>query len=480
MVRFLLNNEPVELQVKDPNMTVLRFLREQQRKTGTKEGCAAGDCGACTVVVAAPSEDGLSLTYTTINSCIALLSSLHGKQLITVEDLAEKQTLHPVQASMVEHHGSQCGFCTPGFVMSAFALYHNAAEPNREEVTDALSGNLCRCTGYRPIIDATLSACADKTEDKFDAQQAETLRKLAALAQQNSPAADSKLLMPATRVALKAAIAANPDAPLVAGSTDLALEITQKNKQYTCLISLSQMAPLKAIASDENGIHIGAAVPLTEAMQTITHHYPSLKELFTRFASLPVRNQATIGGNVANASPIGDTPPLLLALNAQIVVDDGSTERTIAARDFFLGYRKTALKAGEWISRISLPLSAANQHLAAYKISKRMEDDISAVLAVFNVNIENGIVAGVATGFGGVAATPVSCEALEKTLTGMNWQDAACITTGKQLLTEAFNPIDDVRATAAYRKQVAGNLWHRFWLENQTNNIIETRVVTHA
>ncbi len=196
--------------------------------------------------------------------------------------------------------------------------------------------------------------------------------------------------------------------------------------------------------------------------------------------ALPVRNQATIGGNVANASPIGDTPPLLLALNAKIVADDGNTERTIAAKDFFLGYRKTALKAGEWISRISLPLHAPNQHLAAYKISKRMEDDISAVLAVFNVTIEDGIVTAVASGFGGVAATPVSCEALEKTITGMNWQDATCLTTGKQLLTEAFNPIDDVRASAAYRKQVAGNLWHRFWLENQTNNTIETRVVTHA
>ncbi len=480
MVRFLLNNEPVELQVNDPNMTVLRFLRERQRKTGTKEGCAAGDCGACTVVVASPSDEGNSLSYTTINSCIALLSSLQGKQLITVEDLADKQALHPVQASMVEHHGSQCGFCTPGFVMSAFALYHNASNPQREEVVDALSGNLCRCTGYRPIIDATLSACADKTDDKFDAQQSQTLEKLATLAQQSTPAVNAKLLMPATRVALKAAIAANPDAPLVAGSTDLALEITQKNIQFECLISLSQMAALKTISSDDQGIHIGAAVPLSQAMETLIQFYPSLKELFTRFASLPVRNQATLGGNVANASPIGDTPPLLLALNAQIIVDDGNAERMIAAKDFFLGYRKTALKAGEWINRITFPLPVANQHLAAYKISKRMEDDISAVLAVFNVVIEDGVVSKVSTGFGGVAATPVHCAPLEQALINQNWQDAACKTTGKQILTDAFSPIDDVRATAAYRKQVLGNLWHRFWLENQANNAIETRVVTHA
>ncbi len=479
MVRFLLNNEPVELQVSNPNMTVLNYLREQQRKTGTKEGCAAGDCGACTVVVASPSDDGNSLNYTTINSCIALMSSLHGKQLITVEDLASLQAQHPVQTAMVKHNGSQCGFCTPGFVMSAFAFYHSDNAPERENVIDALSGNLCRCTGYRPIIDATIDACSNKTADKFDEQQATTLARLHALSREDVTE-DSQLLMPETREALQKAIADNPDATLVAGSTDLALEITQKHQSFKTLISLSQMRCLQEVDVTESHIIIGAAVPLSRAMKTLVSHYPALKELFTRFASLPVRNQATMGGNVANASPIGDTPPLLLALNADIVADNGSDTRSIPATAFFTGYRQTALQSNEWISAIHIPLPQPDQYLAAYKVSKRMEDDISAVLAVFNVGISDGVITSVASGFGGVAATPVECTALAASLVGKPWRDAQTLTEGRNLLTHAFNPIDDVRATAAYRKQVLGNLWHRFWLENQQDNLIPTRVVHHA
>lgn len=480
MVRFLLNNEPVELQVTDPTMTVLRFLREQQKKTGTKEGCASGDCGACTVVVASPNEAGDKLIYRTINSCIALMSSLHGKQLITVEDLADKQQLHPVQASMVEHHGSQCGFCTPGFVMSAFALYKDAAAPTRENVVNALSGNLCRCTGYRPIIDATLAACESRQDDKFSELEAKTLKALANLSQAFSVNATPSLLMPGTRKALRSAIQANPDAPLVAGSTDLGLEITQQHKAFETLISLSQMASLRQVTEDDNSFTIGAALPLSEAMTVITAHYPGLQELFTRFASLPVRNQATLGGNVANASPIGDTPPVLLAVNATIIADDGESVRDIAAKDFFLGYRQTALHSTEWISAIRFPKPTSQQRLTAYKVSKRNEDDISAVCAVFNVTIENDTVISIDSGFGGVAATPVTCAALASALTGKLWSDKQCIEAGKNVLASAFNPIDDVRASARYRNQVLANLWQRFWLEQQTSNRIETRVSYHA
>lgn len=480
MVRFLLNNEPVELQVDDPNLTVLRYLREQKSSCGTKEGCGAGDCGACTVVVATPTPEGDQLDYRTINSCISLMSSLHGKQLITVENLGEAQSLHPVQQAMVDNHGSQCGFCTPGFIMSAFALYHSSKTIDREEAIHALSGNLCRCTGYRPIIDAALSACAHRQPDQFDKQQAQTLQALATLNAESENQKATPLLMPKNRQELGQAIGHYPEAKLVAGSTDLALEITQGQKQFQTLISLSQMAELKQIEKSDKGLQIGAMVPLNEVATAITASYPELAELFTRFASLPIRNQATLGGNIANASPIGDTPPLMLALEASLVLDNGEQSRTLPARKFFTGYRQTAMAKNEWISQVVLPCKLANQQVSAYKISKRHEDDISAVCAVFSLVIENNVIKKLKTGFGGVAATPVACLELEQALLGLNWSDPTCVSLGKGILADAFSPIDDVRATAAYRKQVLANLWHRFWLEHQTDNQIPTRVVSHA
>lgn len=480
MVRFLMNNEPVEIQVHDPNMTVLAFLREQMKKTGTKEGCAAGDCGACTVVVASLCNDNQDISYRTINSCIALMSALDGKQLITVEDLARDNELHPVQSAMVKHHASQCGFCTPGFVMSAFSLYHNAANPGREDVVDALSGNLCRCTGYRPIIDATLEACEQPTADHFDDNKAKTLRALIALNEKQDSSDEPRLHMPANREALRAIKHQYPDAPLVAGSTDLALEITQQHRRFSRLISVAKVAELKRVERTSSVLTLGAALPLTQAMAEIVCDYPTLKELFTRFASLPVRNQATLGGNVANASPIGDSPPLLLALDASLKLDGGDTSRHVRVRDFFTGYRTTLLKETEWIDAIELPLPTSNQQIAAYKVSKRMEDDISAVCAVFNITVENNVVTELKTGFGGVAATPAVCAELESSITGKNWNDKATLEAGKTVLEKAFSPIDDVRASASYRKQIVVNLWHRFWLEHQSEGKIETRVVNHA
>ncbi|MBU2978928.1 xanthine dehydrogenase small subunit [Alteromonas sp. C1M14] len=480
MVRFLLNDEPVELQVNDPNLTVLRYLREQQSQCGTKEGCAAGDCGACTVVVAAPTPTGDELQYRTINSCIALMSSLHGKQLITVENLGNAKSLHPVQQAMVDNHGSQCGFCTPGFIMSAFALYHSSVEVDREEAIHALSGNLCRCTGYRPIIDAALSACAQRQPDQFDAQKEQTISALLKLGSSCADKDAQALIMPTNRQQLADAMASHPLAKLVAGSTDLALDITQGQQQFDTLISLSQMAELKQIEITEHTLEIGAMAALNDVACAVTEVYPQLQELFTRFASLPIRNQATLGGNIANASPIGDTPPVMLALEASLVLDNGEECRTVAARDFFTGYRQTVMAKNEWIRRVIIPKKQPNQRVAAYKISKRQEDDISAVCAVFSLTIENHVVTKLTSGFGGVAATPVCCPELEQALVGLTWSDPTCLATGKQILANAFSPIDDVRASAAYRKQVLANLWHRFWLEHQTDNLIPTRVVSHA
>ncbi len=480
MIRFLINNDIVELNEARADLTLLQFIREHRKKTGTKEGCAAGDCGACTVVLVEPAASNKeTLHYRTVNSCITLMSAVHGKQLLFVEHLSDGKHLHPVQQALVDHHGTQCGFCTPGFIMSMFALYHSNAKPNRDEVLQALSGNLCRCTGYRPIIDATLAVCEQTPNDQFSAKQGKTLATLLSLTN-TPPTGTGKVYTPTTREELKALISEFPNAQLVAGSTDLSLQVTQQLKNIDTLISVTHIDALKQCINSGHSLIIGAAVALNDAAPFLLTAFPQLAELVTRFASLPIRNQATMGGNVANASPIGDMPPLLLALNATLHLDNGDNVRTLPVSKFFTGYRETQLERGEWISAIEIPLKQPAQVLAAYKISKRFEDDISAVCAVFNLTLDNGNVAAITTGFGGVAAIPSTCKALENALKGKQFSSSECLNLGKQILFDAFTPIDDVRATAEYRKTVLANLWHRFWLENQSTNNIETRVVQHA
>ena len=481
MIRFLINKDLIELDDARADLTLLQFLREHRKLTGTKEGCAAGDCGACTIVLGEVNNDGSALHYRTVNSCITLMSAVHGKQLIAVEHLADEGTLHPVQQALLDYHGSQCGFCTPGFVMSMFALYHNATAPTRDDVLHALSGNLCRCTGYRPIIEAALASCQGEAADHFAKTASNTLAKLKDI-QDNAGTAigSSGVIMPTSREELANAIQGYPAAPLVAGSTDFGLSITQQLKNVEKVISLSAMDSLKKCTKTEQTLIIGAGAPLNDIASPLLSAFPQLAELITRFASLPIRNQATLGGNIANASPIGDMPPALLALGASLHLDNGQQVRVIPLKGFFTGYRQTQLEKGEWISAIEIPLLSKDNNVAAYKISKRMEDDISAVCAVFNLTLVDGVVTSLQTGFGGVAATPETCPTLEGALIGKQWKSADCLHLGKQMLKDAFNPIDDVRASAAYRNQVLSNLWHRFWLENQAQNTIETRVVQHA
>ena len=481
MIRFLINKDLIELDDTRADLTLLQFLREHRKLTGTKEGCAAGDCGACTIVLGEVNNDGSALHYRTVNSCITLMSAVHGKQLIAVEHLADEGTLHPVQQALLDYHGSQCGFCTPGFVMSMFALYHNATAPTRDDVLHALSGNLCRCTGYRPIIEAALASCQGEAADHFAKTASNTLAKLKDI-QDNAGTAigSSGVIMPTSREELANAIQGYPAAPLVAGSTDFGLSITQQLKNVEKVISLSAMDSLKKCTKTEQALIIGAGAPLNDIASPLLSAFPQLAELITRFASLPIRNQATLGGNIANASPIGDMPPALLALGASLHLDNGQQVRVIPLKGFFTGYRQTQLEKGEWISAIEIPLLSKDNNVAAYKISKRMEDDISAVCAVFNLTLVDGVVTSLQTGFGGVAATPETCPTLEGALIGKQWKSADCLHLGKQMLKDAFNPIDDVRASAAYRNQVLSNLWHRFWLENQAQNTIETRVVQHA
>ncbi|SEL27851.1 xanthine dehydrogenase small subunit [Colwellia chukchiensis] len=480
-VRFLLNNDPVTLENLEPNLTVLQYLREQAFSTGTKEGCASGDCGACTVVVAQLNKDKTALNYKAINACISFVGTLHGKQLLSVEHLKQGATLHPVQQAFVDHHGSQCGFCTPGFVMSTFALHKQTPTPNREQVLTALAGNLCRCTGYRSIVDAALTTSELIESDSFTQQYQQTVAQLRAI--HDLPGAElthkqHQYYAPKNISQLAEKLMANPQATLVAGATDLALSVTQNLARIEDLVYLGDVAQLQEIEEAAGYIRIGAAVPYSEFTPLLAAQYPELGEMITRLGSRQIRNVGTLGGNIANASPIGDMAPTLIALGAKISLQLGDVERKIALEDFFLGYKKTALKAGEFIKNIYLPKAQSGQTLKVYKISKRIDDDISAVLAAFFIELKDNQVTQLRIAFGGMAATPkraLACEAalLNKTFTLDN------ISAAQQALSHDFQPLSDVRASDNYRMQVAQNLLKKCYLEYQNSNIA-TRVVNYA
>jgi xanthine dehydrogenase small subunit len=483
MIQFLVNNTLMSIENERADTTVLHLLREKLALTGTKEGCASGDCGACTVVVAEPTSDSLNkneaLTYKAINSCVTFLSALQGKQLITVEHLSNKQNIHPVQQAMVDFNASQCGFCTPGFVMSMFALYKQKQTVDRNVVIKALSGNLCRCTGYKPIIDAAIEACNARILDQFSETSTSTIAQLSALTKTNL--GTEHLMLPQTRQALAHAIHAHDDAVLVAGSTDLALVHTQQLQPIHKMISVTGVKELKRIETSHNTLTIGAACTLSELENILLTHFPSLQEVMERFASVPIRNQATIGGNIASASPIGDMPPILIALKAQLVLDNGTEYRSMPIEDFFITYKETKLNKHEWLDSIQIPLPSDDQTLRVYKVSKRMEDDISAVCMALNITLNDNKVVSLSAGFGGVAATPAVCLSLTNDLVGMQWSSTDALKLGQHILVKSFTPIDDVRATGAYRTQLLNNLWHRFWLETNANmHKIETRVSQHA
>jgi xanthine dehydrogenase small subunit len=341
---------------------------------------------------------------------------------------------------------------------------------------------LCRCTGYKPIIEATLAACNSSKPDQNNSENTRIAQQLNAISDttNEAPASDN-LYLPKTREQLATYIQQHPDAMLVAGSTDLALLHTQQLKPLAKLISLTYMSELKDISITEGMLTLGAACTLSEIQSALLSQFPSLHEIIERFASVPIRNQATLGGNIANASPIGDMAPVLIALNAELVLDNGAKTRNLAIKEFFTAYRTTKLEKNEWIQSIKIPLLSNDQHLVAYKISKRFEDDISAVCMALCLTVEDGKVTQLRTGFGGVAATPAYCEELESRLLGESWQDKKCVELGKQILATAFKPLDDVRATADYRKKMLENLWYRFWIEtNAQQNAIATRVVQHA
>ena len=463
--------------------TVLNWLREDARCIGTKEGCAEGDCGACTVVVGELDAFG-ALTLKPVNACIQFLPTLDGKALFAVEDVATANsphgaTPHPAQNALVACHGSQCGFCTPGFVLSLWACYerHQAAGtvPTRQQLADDLSGNLCRCTGYRPILDAGQQmfvgpAVLLDRQPVRDALQA--LRADAPLS------ITGAFHAPRTLAAFAALRAAKPQARVLAGSTDIGLWLNKQFRELGELIYIGNVAELQTVVADASTLHIGAAATLEAAWAALATEWPSLREVGLRFASLPVRSVGTMGGNVANGSPIGDAAPVLIALGARIVLRRGDEGRSLALEDFYLAYMHNALQPGEFVQAIAVPRrSARPQQVRGYKISKRFDSDISAVCMGLSLELDGENISAVCIACGGLAGTVQRAWQTEAVLRGQPWSEAT-LQVAQAALARDFTPLSDMRASAAYRLQVAQNLLRRAWLETRATDPLPAHVTT--
>lgn len=468
MIKVLINEEECSLEGISPHMMVLDFLREVRGDTGTKEGCASGDCGACTVVLG--TADAGQMRYQSINSCITPIATLHGKQLLTVEHLKHEGRLHPVQQSMVDCHGSQCGFCTPGFIMSMFAYRKNHSAPERESIIEALGGNLCRCTGYRPILDAAVHMFESPMEDQFSLSEAEIVSLLESIAADKSGVElrdlenGKQFYAPQNSAELAGLLLQHPEAQLVAGGTDLSLEFTQFLKETEILVYTGRVTELLEVKETTGTLEIGAAASYSDSQQLLLDYYPDMRELLERFGSLQIRNQGTVGGNVANASPIGDMPPILLVLDAELELRRGDKSRRLPIEDFFIAYKKTALRESEFIERVIVPKPEPDLIFRVYKISKRLEDDISASCGAFALQIVDGVVTKARVAFGGMAEIPMRAAACERALSGQPLTETT-IATAEAALADDFSPISDFRASAEYRLAVSQNMIRRLYLE---------------
>jgi len=479
-VRFALDGRVVSVDVAEPTTTVLEYLREQAGRTGTKEGCAEGDCGACTVVLGELNGRG-GIDYRAVNSCIRFLATIDGKELVTVESLQQGAALHPVQQAMVDCHGSQCGFCTPGFVMSLFALYQQQAQHQngdqadlgRTEVVDTLSGNLCRCTGYRPIIDAGCRMNAYPTPARWSRDDGQSSSRVTTL---GSLQRDTALTLPGfqaprTLAEFAAAYQAAPDSLILAGGTDIGLWVTKHLRELPPILYVGEVTELQQLVVGNDGFEIGAAVSLTAAWAAIVEQIPQLAELATRFASPPVRNSGTLCGNLANGSPIGDAMPALIVLGADIELRCGDAVRRLPLENFYLGYQKKDLQPGEFLTSVRIPKPASSLIFESYKLSKRIDQDISAVCAAFAITLDGDSISCARIAFGGMAATPMRAPATEAALIGQPFT-AATIATAATKLADDYTPLSDMRASSGYRLQTAMNLLKRFHLQHSGSGTV--------
>ncbi|MFT5664144.1 MAG: xanthine dehydrogenase small subunit [Gammaproteobacteria bacterium] len=499
-VRFILDGELVEIENLDPTRTVLQYLREDLRRVGSKEGCAEGDCGACTVVIGALVDDRIQ--FRSVNACIQFLPTLDGKMLFTVESLKTRHgQLHPVQQSLVDCHASQCGFCTPGFVMSMFALYKTNPNIDRLSIDDALSGNLCRCTGYRPIIDACMKmtnypvqddsnpllfesasnqSSNSKTEISDQEQQAiHQLRQIKRSEVLTLKIGQRHYHAPNSVNELAQIYADSPDSYILAGGTDVGLWVTKQLRQLDDIIYLGHIKELNRIEQSSSFIKIGAAVSLTDSFDALSRHYPELNQLFRRFSSVPVRNAGTLVGNVANGSPIGDSMPALICMGARVALRQGQQSREMDLQDFYIDYQKNMLQAGEFIEAVLVPVKDKTWQLRSYKLCKRFDQDISAVCAAFSIQFEEspehsqeqGKIVDIRIAFGGMAAIPKRATQAEAMLKDQLWNEGS-VHQAMAALSQDFTPLSDMRASKNYRQQTAANLLYRFYLETRQNDAL--------
>nr|WP_290446089.1 xanthine dehydrogenase small subunit [Brucella intermedia] len=470
-IRFLLNDEKIELDRVPPTETLLDYLRLSAKLRGTKEGCSEGDCGACTVLVGKIS--GGKLVYESVNACIRFMGSLDGCHVVTIEHLRGADGgLHPVQKAMIEFHGSQCGFCTPGFVMSLYALWMREPKPANAQIEKALQGNLCRCTGYEAIMRAAraISDYGTTMEDPLAVERAHVLEQLTAMrdgVRVEVGEGKDRLIVPADLDDFATVLAAEPKATIVAGSTDVGLWVTKMMRDISPVVFISHLEELRSIREENGVVTIGAGVTYTEAFGFLAKRIPQLGSLINRIGGEQVRNMGTIGGNIANGSPIGDTPPPLIALNATLTLRKGAERRTIPLEEFFIAYGKQDRQPGEFVETVHVPVPAVGSHFAIYKVSKRFEEDITATLGSFHLTLDAaGNVASICIAYGGMAATPKRANAVEAALMGKPWTEAT-VEAALEAYAQDYTPLSDMRATADYRLLAARNLLRRFFAETE-------------
>jgi xanthine dehydrogenase small subunit len=478
-ISFLRRGKVVELRPTNATQTVLDYVRLDEKSKGTKEGCNEGDCGACTVAIGRVKNG--KLIYEPANACILLIGQLHGCELVTVDDLARDGVLHPVQTAMVKHHASQCGFCTPGFVMALFTLYHDGVAPTRQHIVDHIAGNLCRCTGYRPIVDAALEACTGTALDHWAKAEVKTIESLNAI---NLPEDvhiqidQGFIAIPASAQALATCAAENPDATIVSGATDVGLWVTKQMRILPKIIHTFNVPELHRIKNTVDTLHIGAAATYAEAFDALSSIDADVGEVLRRLGSKHVRASGTIGGNIANGSPIGDMPPLLIALGAKLHLRHGETERSLPLEDFFIAYGKQNRVAGELVWGVSVPKLVKNEVFRAYKISKRFDQDISALLFALKIKRDGNRIVSARLAMGGMAATPKRAAKTELILQRIDLQNEATWTSALTAITQDYQPINDMRASANYRIETAKALLHKALIEiseGENTRVIGTR-----